>query len=70
MEVKDLKDFYIDLDGDIKASAGDAKTAVFITNSDKPSSQYVMVENISPTGKKVPFKFDRLRKTYMTYCSI
>jgi exo-beta-1,3-glucanase (GH17 family) len=46
MEVKDLKDFYIDLDGDIKASAGDAKTAVFITNSDKPSSQYVMAENI------------------------
>ena len=46
MEVKDLKDFYIDLDGDIKASSTDSKKAMFITNTDKPNSQYIIADNI------------------------
>lgn len=47
MEIKDLKDFYIDLNGDIKATIGDKKEAKFITTTDKLSSEYLIAKDIS-----------------------
>jgi len=47
MEIKDLKDFYIDLNGDIKATIGDKKEAKFITTSDKLNSQYLIAKDVS-----------------------
>jgi hypothetical protein len=37
--------FYIDLDGDIKGSDSESKFAEFITETDKPNSQYVMAKD-------------------------
>ena len=45
MEIKDLKDFYIDLDGDIKASA-DMMTATFVTDTEKLNSKYIIADNL------------------------
>ena len=46
MEVKNLKDFYIDLDGDIKASTTNTKKSIFITETTKPNSEYIIADNI------------------------
>jgi len=45
MEINELNDFYIDLDGDIKASVTD-KTANFITETDKLNSEYIIAQNL------------------------
>ena len=46
MEITDLKDFYIDLDGDVKASSNNSKTAMFVTDTDKPNSEYIIANSI------------------------
>ena len=46
MEIKDLNDFYIDLDGDIKASNKTHDRAVFVTNTDKPDSEYIIAKSV------------------------
>jgi hypothetical protein len=47
MEITDFKDFYIDLNGDVKASINnDNSVAKFLTTTDKPNSQYLVADNI------------------------
>lgn len=45
MTIQDFKDFYIDLDGDVKASTGD-HLATFVTDTDKLNSKYLMAESV------------------------
>jgi hypothetical protein len=45
MNIIDYKDFYIDLNGDVKASV-DNKFAKFLTTSDKLDSQYLVANNL------------------------
>jgi hypothetical protein len=45
MEIKELHDFYIDLDGDIKATINDT-TASFITETNKLNSEYIIAANL------------------------
>ena len=47
MEIKDLKDSYIDLDGDVKATSNNSKIAVFVTDTDKPMSEYRIADKIN-----------------------
>lgn len=47
MEIKDLRDFYIDLNGDVKASGHRSNTAIFVTDTDKPNSEYNVANNIN-----------------------
>jgi hypothetical protein len=46
MEINDLQDFYIDLDGDIKATVSDT-TALFITKTNKLNSEYKVALDIN-----------------------
>lgn len=46
MEIKDLKDFYIDLDGDVKTTSGNSNIAMFVTDTNKPNSEYIVADNI------------------------
>jgi hypothetical protein len=45
MEINELNDFYIDLDGDIKTSTTN-KTANFVTKTDKLNSEYIIAQNL------------------------
>jgi hypothetical protein len=47
MEIKNLKDFYIDLDGDVKTTNGNSNIAMFVTETNKPNSSYIVADNIS-----------------------
>lgn len=53
MEITDFKDFYIDLNGDVKASIDDNRVAKFLTTSDKPNSQYFVAENFNELQNRV-----------------
>ena len=53
MEIKDFKDFYIDLDGDVKATSKDSKVAIFVTDTNKPNSEYIMANNIDEIKEAV-----------------
>ncbi len=46
MEIKDLKDFYIDLNGDIKATMDNTNSSVFLTETNKSNSEYFIADNI------------------------
>jgi len=59
MEIKDLKDFYIDLNGDIKATIGN-KEAKFITTNDKLDSEYVIANDIS----EIKYLLDQLNPDF------
>ncbi len=52
MEITDFKDFYIDLNGDVKASTGDKK-AIFLTTSEKFNSQYLITNDINELQSKI-----------------
>jgi hypothetical protein len=45
MDIKNLNDFYIDLNGDIKSSNGEK--AEFLTTKDKLNSKYIKTEDIN-----------------------
>jgi hypothetical protein len=46
MEIKDLKDFYIDLDGDVKATNGNSNIAMFVTDTNKLNSEYIIANDL------------------------
>jgi hypothetical protein len=52
MEIGKLNDFYIDLDGDIKASLTDTRAA-FITETTKHYSEYIIAQNLNEIINKV-----------------
>ena len=53
MEITDFKDFYIDLNGDVKASTGDNNFAKFLTTTEKLNSQYYLIDNIDDLQSRV-----------------
>ena len=53
MEIKDLKDFYIDLDGDVKTTNGNSNIAMFVTDTNKPNSEYIVADNINQIKEKL-----------------
>jgi hypothetical protein len=53
MEITDFKDFYIDLNGDVKASISDNSVARFLTTTDKPNSQYFVADNFNELQERV-----------------
>lgn len=58
MDLNNYKDFYIDLDGDIKASVNtNETTAKFITTNTKPNSDYVIAKTIDELLTQIK-KFD------------
>ncbi len=53
MEITDFKDFYIDLNGDVKASINDNSVARFLTTTDKSNSQYFVANNFNELEERV-----------------
>lgn len=53
MEITDFKDFYIDLDGDVKASFDSRKLAKFITTKEKADSEYFFAESFNHLQKRI-----------------
>jgi hypothetical protein len=53
MEITDFKDFYIDLNGDVKASINDNSVAKFLTTTEKLNSQYFVAETFNELQERV-----------------
>lgn len=54
MELTDFKDFYIDLNGDVKVSSNkNNNVAKFLTTTDKPSSEYLIADTIEQLKNEV-----------------
>jgi hypothetical protein len=74
MEITDFKDFYIDLDGDVKASTNDENSvAKFLTTTEKLSSQYFVAETIEELKEKIQdinYMFDVSDKNLLKQYSI
>ena len=51
MELHNFKDFYIDLNGDVKTNNGEA--AEFITETNKLNSKYIKTESIDEIKKNL-----------------
>lgn len=53
MEITDFKDFYVDLNGDVKASIGDTKHAKFLTTEEKFNSEYFFANSFEELQNEV-----------------
>jgi hypothetical protein len=53
MEITDFKDFYIDLNGDVKASINDNGIAKFLTTNSKSNSQYFVANNFNELKERI-----------------
>jgi hypothetical protein len=52
MEITDFKDFYIDINGDVKATV-DANVAKFLTTTDKLNSEYLQANTLDELRDKI-----------------
>lgn len=53
MDITDFKDFYVDLNGDVKATLDSSSKAKFLTTMDKLDSEYLIAPNFDVLRNKV-----------------